>query len=130
MMSLEVVKLVSLTRVSISMLLLQLELVGLIYRPMRYCTDVSNRSVSLTYQLRGHYDVSAWSTKSRLVQDLKETSHAWLEIVGIPMASDRAPFFVHLFLAFKEAVWVKAQSKLGTINVQKINNSFHFIDEL
>ena len=33
------------------------------------------------------------------------------------------------FLAHKESDWVKAQRKLGTINVRKIN-SFRFIDDL
>ena len=46
------------------------------------------------------------------------------------MGSDPAPFFANLFLAYKEADWVKAQRKLGTINVRKINNSFRFIDDL
>ena len=46
------------------------------------------------------------------------------------MGSDPAPFFANLFLAHKEADWVKAQRKLGTINVRKINNSFRFIDDL
>ena len=44
------------------------------------------------------------------------------------MGSDPALFFANLFLAHKEADWVKAQRKLGTINVRKINNSFWFID--
>ena len=38
--------------------------------------------------------------------------------------------FANLFLAHKQADWVKAQRKLGTISVQKINNSFRFIDDL
>ena len=42
------------------------------------------------------------------------------------MGSDPVPFFSSL----KEPDWVKAQRKLGTINVQKINNSFLFIDNL
>ena len=42
------------------------------------------------------------------------------------MGSDPAPFSTNLFLAHKEADWVK----LGTINVRKINNSFQFIDDL
>ena len=46
------------------------------------------------------------------------------------MRSDPAPFFANLFLAHKKAGWVKAQRKLGTINVRKVNNSFRFIDEL
>ena len=46
------------------------------------------------------------------------------------MGSDPVPFFANLFLAYKEAEWVKAQCKLGTINVRKINNSFWFVDDL
>ena len=46
------------------------------------------------------------------------------------MRSEQAPFFANVFLAPKETVWVKARSKLGTINIQKINNSFQFIDGL
>ena len=41
---------------------------------MRRLKDVSNRSVSLTYQLRCHNVVSAWSTTSRPIRDLSETS--------------------------------------------------------
>ena len=46
------------------------------------------------------------------------------------MGSDAAPFFGNLFLAHKEADWVKAQHRLGTISVQKTHNSFRFIDNL
>ena len=46
------------------------------------------------------------------------------------MESDQAPFFANLFLDHKEADWVKTQRKFGTINVQKINNFFRFIDDL
>ena len=46
------------------------------------------------------------------------------------MASEPAPFFANLFLANKKADWIKAQRNLGTTNVQKINNSFQFIDDL
>ena len=46
------------------------------------------------------------------------------------MGSDPALFFANLFLAHKEGDWVKAQRKLGKINVKKINNSFQFIDDL
>ena len=53
-----------------------------------------------------------------------------IQVIGIPMGSDPAPFFANLFLAHKEADWDKAQRKLGTINVRKINNSFRFIDDL
>ena len=53
-----------------------------------------------------------------------------IQVIGIPMGSDPAPFFANLFLAHKEVDWVKAQRKVGTINVRKINNSFRFIDDL
>ena len=53
-----------------------------------------------------------------------------IQVVGIPMGSELAPFFAKLFLAHKEADWVKTQRNFGTINVQKINNSFRFIDDL
>ena len=46
------------------------------------------------------------------------------------MGSNPAPFFANLFLAHKEADWIKAQRKLVTINVQKINDSFRFIDDM
>ena len=53
-----------------------------------------------------------------------------IQVTGIPMGSDPAPFFPNLFLAHKEADWVKAQHKLQTINVRKISNSFRFINDL
>ena len=53
-----------------------------------------------------------------------------IQVIRIPMRSDPAPFFANLFLAHKEADWLKAQRKLGTVNVRKINNSFRFIDDL
>ena len=53
-----------------------------------------------------------------------------IQVIGIPMGSDPAPFFVNLFLAHKEVDWIKAQSKLGTVNFRKINNSFQFIDDM
>ena len=53
-----------------------------------------------------------------------------IQVTGIPMGFDQAPFFTNLFLAHKEADWVKTQRKLQTINVRKINNSFRFIDDL
>ena len=37
------------------------------------------------------------------------------------MGPDPASFFANLFLAHNEADWVKAQCKIGRINVQKIN---------
>ena len=46
------------------------------------------------------------------------------------MELDQAPFSANLFLAHKEADWVNAQHKLGTVNILKINRSFRFIDDL
>ena len=46
------------------------------------------------------------------------------------MGSDTVSFFANLFLAHKEADWAKAQRKLGTISVRKINSTFRFIDDL
>ena len=53
-----------------------------------------------------------------------------VQVIGIPMGSDLAPFFGNFFLTHKEADWVNAQRKLGTINFRKINNFFRFIDDL
>ena len=53
-----------------------------------------------------------------------------IQVIRIPMGSDPAAFFANFFLALKEADCIKEQRKLGTINVQKINNSFWFIDDL
>ena len=60
----------------------------------------------------------------------KIPSGARLTVTGIAMGSDPAPFFANLFLAHKEADWVKAQRKLGKTNVRKINSPFRFIDDL
>ena len=46
------------------------------------------------------------------------------------MGSHPAPFFPNRFIFLKETDWVKAQRKLGTVNVRNINNSFWFIDNL
>ena len=53
-----------------------------------------------------------------------------IQVIRIPIVSDPVPFSANLFLAYKEADWVKAQLKLRTINVRKINNSFRFFDDL
>ena len=50
-----------------------------------------------------------------------------IQIIGIPMGSDPAPFFANPSLAHREA---KLKRKLGTFNVRKINNSFQFINDL
>ena len=57
-MSLQRVELVSFAQVLIGTSLQRLKLVGFIYVPMRRRKDVSNRSVSFTYQSRCHDDVS------------------------------------------------------------------------
>ena len=85
---------------------------------------------------RGHHFVF---TKSLLKENIKFLLHncffstgniIMIQVIGIPMGSDPAPFFENLFLAHKEVDWVKVQRKLGTINIRKINNSFWFIDDL
>ena len=43
---------------------------------MRRRRDVSNKSVSATYQLQRHDDVSAWSATSRPIWDVATTFHA------------------------------------------------------
>ena len=53
-----------------------------------------------------------------------------IQVTGIPIVSNPAPFSANLFVAHKEDGWVKAQQKIGTINVKKINNSFRFIYDL
>ena len=93
-------------------------------------------STSCSSKKRGHHFVF---TKSLLKEAIKFLLHncffsigniTMIQVTGIPMGSDPAPFFANLFLAHKEADWVKSQRKLGTINVRKINNSFRFIDDL
>ena len=78
-------------------------------------------------------------TKSLLKEAIKLLLHncvfsigniIMIQVIGTPMGSDPAPVFANLFLAHKEADWVKAQCKLGTISFRKINNSFQFIDDL
>ena len=46
------------------------------------------------------------------------------------MGPEPARLFAILFLAHKEADWVKSECKFGTINLRKINNSFQFTDDL
>ena len=70
-------------------------------------------------------------TKSLLKEALKFILHncffsigkiIMIQVIGIPMGSC-------LFLANKEADWVKAQRRLGTINVRKINYSFRTFEK-
>ena len=67
-------KLFSLTYVPIGTSLRRLKLVGFIHVPVRRRKDVSNRSISLTYQLWHRYDVLAWYATSRPIWDRNETS--------------------------------------------------------
>ena len=53
-----------------------------------------------------------------------------IQVIGIPMESDPAPFLANLFLAHKEGDWVRAQRKLGASILPKIDNSFQVIDDL
>ena len=50
--------------------------------------------------------------------------------VSVTTGSNPAPFCGNLLLDHKKADWVKAQRKLVTTNVQKIINSFRFINDL
>ena len=43
-----------------------------------------------------------------------------IQVIVTSMASDPAAFFPNLFLAHKEAHWVKAQCKLETNNVRTL----------
>ena len=88
------------------------------------------------YKKKGHHFVF---TKSLLKEAIKFLLHncffsigniRMIQVIGTTIGSDPAPFFANPFLAHKEANWVKAQRKLGTINVRKINKSFRFIDDL
>ena len=91
---------------------------------------------SCSSKKRGHHFVF---TKSLLKEAINFLLHNWffsigniimIQVIWIPMGFDPVPFFANLFLAHKEADWVKAQGKLGTINVWKINNSFRSINDL
>ena len=53
-----------------------------------------------------------------------------IQLIGIFMGSDPAAFFANFFLAYKEADWIRAQRKPGTINVRKIKISIRFIEDL
>ena len=91
------------------------------------------------YMIINKQGCASWSSKSLLKEAIKFPLHdcffsigniTMIQVIEIPMESDPATFFANLFLAHKETVWVKAQRKLGTINVRKINDSFRFIDDL
>ena len=74
---------------------------------------------------------ASWSSKKRGHHFVfTKFTNLLIQVTGIPTVFDPAPFFANLFLVYKEADWVNAQRKLGTINVLKLNNSFRFIDEL
>ena len=85
---------------------------------------------------RGHHFVFTKSLLKEVIKFLLRNyffsigNIIMIQVIRIPIESDPAPFFANLFLARKEADWVKAQPKLGTINIRKINNSFRFIDDL
>ena len=53
-----------------------------------------------------------------------------IQVIGIPMGCHPAPFLPNTFLVHKEADWVKAQRKLGTINVRNVDSTFekHYKD--
>ena len=91
---------------------------------------------TLSSNQRGHHIVFA---KSLLKEAIKFHLYncffsigniIMIQVIGIPVGSDPVLFFANLFQVHKEADWVKAQRKLGTIIVRKVNNSFRFIDDL
>ena len=97
---------------------------------------INKQGSSWSSKKRGHHFVL---TKSLLKGAIKFLLHdcffsigniTMIQVIELPMGSDPATFFANLFLAHKEADWVKAQRMLGTINVRKISNSFRFIDDL
>ena len=71
-MSLQRVKLVSLTNVPVGRSPRRLKLVGFFYVPVRSRKNVSNRPVLLTYQFRRRDDVSAWSRTVILVTKMDQ----------------------------------------------------------
>ena len=101
-----------------------------------YITINKQSCASWSSKKRGHHFVF---TKSLLKEAIRFLLHncffsigniLMIQLIGIPMESDPAPFFANLFLAHKEANWVKTQRKLGTINFRIINSSFRLIDDL
>ena len=82
---------------------------------------------------RGHHFVFTKSLLKGAMQSyitFFSIGNITIQVIGIRMGSGPVPFFGNLFLADKEAGWVKTKCKLGTINFQNINNSFRFIDDL
>ena len=81
------------------------------------------------YIIINKQDCASWSSKKRGHHLLHICSFSigniiMIQVIGIPMGSDPVPSFANPFIANREADWVKAQRKLGTINVRKINNFF------
>ena len=109
------------------------ELLDILYKVV----DIVSKGGTTDYIIINKQGCASWSSKKTghhfvfIKSLLKEAiTQAMTQGIGIPMGSDPAPIFANLFLTHKEADWVKAQRRLGTINVRKINNSFRFIDDL
>ena len=49
------------------------------------------------------------------------------QIIGIPIGSDPAPFFVDLFLYFYESKWINELKKNDLIKARKLCNIFRII---
>ena len=97
--SLRRVKLVTLTQVPVGTSLQRLKLVGFIYVTVRRRKDVSNRSASLTYQLRRRDDVLAWSATSQPIWDVATTLHA-----GWVLSCSLTTYFKILFKDIKKSL--------------------------
>ena len=52
------------------------------------------------------------------------------QIIGIPLGSDLAPFFVNLVLASYEIKWIKNKKKDNYSIARKFNHVFRYIDDL
>ena len=97
----DVFKGVSLTYVPVIRSLRPLKLVGFIYVPVRRRKDVSNRSVSLTYQLRRRDDVLAWSATSRPIWDLNEMS-LWRRMPGGVLFQNQVEWILPAFFSWHD----------------------------
>ena len=96
---------------------------------------INKQGASCSSKKRGYHLVFS---KTLLKEAIKFLLHNFffslgnimIQVSGIPVGSDPAPILTNLFLGYKEVDRVKAECKLGTINLQKTSNSCRFIDDL
>ena len=53
-----------------------------------------------------------------------------MQIIGIPMGLDPAPFFANLFLNYYESRWTRHLRKSYIRNIRRLVNVFCFFDDL